>query len=104
MEGAARVFKLKQTYFLLDQLKQIGCLLAQSLIFTVTSNKVQIIRIIIQNFENHNNDIVAHTRIITGTDPVPGPDGDTGTGVLTRRQDQRYTQAESDTIIVHQVI
>lgn len=62
---------------------------------------------IIQDLEDHKDDPVRHTLIITGPDPVPfelpGPAAHTDTGVLIRRLDLRTTQEEADTIIVQQV-
>ena len=80
---------------------------AQSLLFSVVSNKVQIIRMIIQDLEEHKDDRVPHTLIITGPDPVPfastGPAEDSDRGVLIRRYDLRTTHEEADNIILQQV-
>ena len=62
---------------------------------------------IIQDLQDHKDDPVAHTLIITGPHPVPielpGPSGDTKTGVLIQRMNLRTTQEEADTIILQQV-
>ena len=61
---------------------------------------------IIQDLEDHKDDAVAHTLIITGPDPVPlelpGPD-ESDTGQVIRHHDLRTTQEEADTIILQQV-
>lgn len=97
-KGASKVFKLKLT----------SRLPAQTLLFSVTSNKVQIIEMIIQDLKLHKDDRVAHSLIITGSDPVPvevpGPVAECQTGVLIQRHDLRTTQEEADTIIVQQVL
>ena len=96
-KGASRVFKLKNP----------SRLPAQSLLFSVTSNKVQIIDMIIQDLIAHRVDRVAHSLVVTGPDPVPveipGPLASTATGILIDRHDLRTTQEEADTIIVQQV-
>lgn len=96
-KGASRVFSLKST----------SRLPAQSLLFSVTSNKVQIINMIIQDLDDHKDDRVSHSLIITGPEPVPielpGPAGETDTGVRICRHDLVTTQEEADTIIVQQV-
>ena len=62
---------------------------------------------IISDLKEHKDDPVAHTFVITGSDSVPielpGPAGDTDTGVLICRHDLRTVQEETDTIIVQQV-
>ena len=96
-KGASRVFRLKQT----------SRLPVQSLLFSVTFNKTQIINIIISDLKEHKDDHVAHTLVIKGPEPVPielpGPAGDTDTEVLIFRHDLRTVQEEADTIIVQQV-
>ena len=95
-KGASRMFYLKQT----------SGLPAQTLLLSVTSNKVQIINMIIKDLKDHKDDPVAHTLVITGPDPVslelPGLVGDNDSGVVIPRHDLRNTHEEADRIIDHQ--
>ena len=97
-KGASRVFRLKET----------SRLPARSLLFSVTTNKVQVINMIIQNLIEHKDDPVTPTLIVTGPDPVPlelpGPHVNRDTGEVICRHDLRTTQEEADTIIVQQVV
>ena len=72
----------------------------------MTFNKVQMIDLIIKDFMDHKDDVVAHTLMITGSDPIPvelpGPFDGSHTGLAIRRQDLRTTQEEADTMIVQQ--
>ena len=96
--GASRVFSLKHT----------SRLPARSLLFSVTTNKVQVINMIIQDLVDHKDDPVTHPLIVTGPDPVPlelpGPCANMDTGEVIFRHDLRTTQEEADTIIVQQVV
>ena len=89
------------------RLKSTSCLPARSLLLSVTSNKTQIINMIIQDFLDHKDDPVPHTLIITGPDPIPielpGPAFDDDSGLVIYCQDLKTTQEEADTIIVQQV-
>ena len=62
---------------------------------------------IIADLIGHKDDIVEHSVIVTGPDPVPlelpGPTGDTMIGKIIQRDDLFTTQEEADTIIVQQV-
>ena len=66
-----------------------------------------VIDMIIQDLVAHKDDPVAHSLIVTGSDPVPlelpGPAGDIDTGEVIQRHDLLTTQEEADTIIVQQV-
>lgn len=97
-KGASRVFRLKST----------SRLPARSLLFSMTSNKTQIINMIIQDFLDHKDDPVPHRLIITGPDPIPvelpTPAIDNDSGQVIYRQDLKTTQEEAETIIVQQVI
>ena len=89
------------------RLKLTSSLPAQSVLFSVASNKVQIIDMIIQDLTDHKDDKVMHPLIVTGPSPVPlelpGPIGNAESGVVIRRHDLRTTQEEADTIILQQV-
>ena len=93
-EGTSRVFRHKHLIYLHG-------------LFSVTTNKVQIINVIIKNLIDHNDDPVTHILIVTGPDPdlleLPGPRVNTDTGEIICRHDLRTTQEEADTIIVQQV-
>ena len=90
-KGATKVFKMKLT----------SRLQTAKLLFSVTSNKTQIINYIIADLIAHKDDQVTHSLILTGPESVPYelPGG----GVVTRRTDLETTQEEADTIILHQV-
>ena len=98
-KGASKVF----------QLKAMSQLPAQSVLFSVTANKVQMIKMIIQDLLDHKDDQVAHKLVITGPDPVPIElpgttlEGDTESGLIIKRHDLRTIHEEADTIIVQQV-
>ena len=83
------------------KLKSTSRLPAQSVLFSVTSNKIQIINMIIADFLDHKHDNVSHSLIVTGPDPVPFELS--GAGLTIYRQDLRTTQEEADTIIIQQV-
>ena len=90
-KGATKVFKMKLT----------SRVPAAKLLFSVTSNKTQIINYIIADLIAHKDDQVTHSLILTGPESVPYelPGG----GVVTRRTYLETTQEEADTIILHQV-
>jgi hypothetical protein len=89
-KGASKVFKMKTT----------SRLPAAKLLFSVTSNKIQIINYIIADFLVHKDDEARHALILTGPDSVPV---ELPGGVIIPRRDLETTQEEADTIIIHQV-
>ncbi|MES9879340.1 MAG: hypothetical protein ABW185_00470 [Sedimenticola sp.] len=89
-KGATKVFQMKTT----------SRLPAAKLLFSVTSNKIQVIDYIIADLIDHKDDEVTHSLIVTGPESVPY---ELPGGVVIRRADLETTQEEADTIILQQV-
>lgn len=89
-KGATKVFQMKNT----------SRLPAAKLLFSVTANKIQVIKYIVADLIEHKDDVVTHSLIVTGPDPVPY---ELPGGVVIRRRDLVTTQEEADTIIIQQV-
>lgn len=73
---------------------------AQSVVLTVTSNKEQLINLIVQDLIEHKVEVQGQRLVITGSDPVPV---EVSSGRVIPRPDLRTTHEEADTIIVQQV-
>lgn len=73
---------------------------AAKLLFSGTSNKVQVIDYIVKDLIDHRDDAVNHSLIITGAKAVPYEVTD---GVVIRQRDLETTKEEADTIILQQV-
>ena len=69
----------------------------QSVVLTVTSNKAQLIDMVVQDLIEHKDDFHEHDLIITGSDSVPW---EVSSGDVRRRLDLRTTHEEADTIII----
>lgn len=91
-KGASRVFKLKST----------SRLPKQTLMLSVTANKVQLINLIVHDLKKYPLDM-ENKLVVTGPDPTPfeciGPIG----GEVIEQPDLYNTQEEADTILVCQV-
>ena len=86
-KGASRVYTLRCT----------ACLSPQKDVLTVTTNKDQLIALIVEDLVSHNADFQKHKLVVTGRDPVPV---EIANGCVNKRQDMAITQVEGDTLIV----
>ena len=73
---------------------------AKNIILTVATNKAQLIKLIIQDFEKELNESRPNTLVITGEHPVPI---EIRNGKINKRIDMTTTQEEADTIIIQQL-
>lgn len=87
--GASREYSLRPT----TKLPQ------QKVLLTVSSNKKQLITLILDDLVSHK-DSFRSKLIVTGNDPTPV---EISQGTVTRRGDMRITHEEADTIIIQQV-
>ena len=80
---------------------------SQSALLSVTSNKQQLIKLIVDDLKKHKDDAVRNSLVVTGPEPIPvelkGPSNDEDTGKVVLRHDLRNTHEEADNIILHQV-
>ena len=91
-KGGSKVFKLKPS----------SRLPAQSVLFSVTQNKLQMIHLIMADLIEHHDDPVEHKLVLTGPDSIPVEiPGSNGSPIL--RHDLTTNQEEADTNILHQV-
>ena len=88
-KGASRVFRLQAT----SRLPQ------QTLMLSVTANKVQLINLLISDLKENPIEM-ENTLVVTGPDPIPFQ---CTAGTLSDRPDMLNTQEEADTIVVCQV-
>ena len=88
-QGASRVYSLRPT----------AKLPSQKVILTVSSNKKQLIDLILTELIHHK-DMLNGKLVITGNDPVPFQ---INQGVVSRRDDMTITHEEADTMIIQQV-
>ncbi|KAI0219559.1 hypothetical protein LSAT2_028913 [Lamellibrachia satsuma] len=89
-KGASRVYTLRCT----------ARLPPQKVVLTVTTNKDQLIALIIEDLVSHQADFQKHKLVITGRDPVPV---EIANGCVNKHQDMAITQEEGDTLIVQQI-
>ena len=89
-KGMTKVFKMK----LCSRLP------APKLLFSVTSNKVQLINFIIQDLIEHKDDEAKHSLVVTGPEKIPI---ELYCGINIRRRDLETNKEEADTIILQQV-
>ena len=89
-EQASRVYTLRCT----------ARLPPQRVVLTVTTNKDQLIALIIEDLVSHKADFQKHKLVVTGRDPVPV---ETANGCVNKHQDMATTQEEGDTLILQQV-
>ena len=73
---------------------------AKNIIFTVATNKAQLKKLIMQDFEKELNESRPNTLVITGDHPVPI---EIRNGKINKRIDMTTTQEEADTIIIQQL-
>lgn len=71
----------------------------QKVLLTVSSNKKQLIDLIVDDLVAHK-DVLTASLVVTGNDPVPVQ---ISRGVVTRREDMSITHEESDTMIIRQI-
>lgn len=88
--AATRVYNLRST----------ARLPSQKVIVTATTNKVQLIDLIVEDITAHKGEFKTHTLFITGSDPIPL---EISGGSVFKRLDMSTTQEEGDTLIVQQV-
>ena len=88
-QGASRVYTLHPA----------TRLPSQKVILTVSSNKKQIIDLIVADLEAHSEEIRGKL-VVTGNDPVPV---EICHGLLRRREDMAITHEEADTMIIQQL-
>ena len=89
-EGASRVYTLRCT----------ARLPPQKVVLTVTTNKDQLIALIVEDLVSHKTDFQKHKLVVTGRDLVPV---EIANGWVNKRHDMVTTQEEGDTLIVQQV-
>ena len=89
-KGASRAYNLRSS----------TCLPSQKVVLTVSSNKAQLIDLIVTDIVSHKTEFQAHILVVTGSSPVPL---EVKRGQLNQRTDLRTTQEEADTMIVQQV-
>ena len=89
-QGASRVYSLCPT----------AKLPSQKVVLTVSSNKGQLIDLILTELIYHK-DMLIGKLMITGNDPVPIQ---INQGVVSRRDDMTITHEEADTLIIRQVV
>lgn len=88
-QGASRVYTLHPT----------ARLPPQKVVLTVSSNKKQLIDLILADLITHK-DTLNRKLVITGNDPVPVQ---IHQGVVSRRDDMTITHEEADTMLIQQV-
>ena len=86
-KGASRVYTLRCT----------ALLPPQKVVLTVTTNKDQLIALIVEDLVSHKADFQKHKLVVTGRDPVPV---EIANGWVNKRQDMATTQEEGNTMIV----
>ena len=86
-KGASRVYTLRCT----------ALLPPQKVVLTVTTNKDQLIALIVEDLVSHKADFQKHKLVVTGRDPVPV---EIANGWVNKRQDMATTQEEGNTLIV----
>ena len=89
-KGSSRVYTLRCTAHLPPQKG----------VLTVTTNKDQLIALIVEDLVSYKADFQKHKLVVTGGDPVPV---EIANGCVNKRQDMATTQEEGDTLIVQQV-
>ena len=89
-EQASRVYTLRCT----------ARLPPQKVVLTVTTNKDQLIALIVEDLVSHKADFQKHKLVVTGRDQVPV---EIANGFVNKRQDMAITQEEGDPLIVQQV-
>ena len=89
-KGASRIYTLRCT----------ARLPSQKVVLTVTTNKDQLIALIVEDLVSHKADFQKHKLLVTGRDPVPVK---IANGCVNKRQDMAITQEEGDTLIAQQV-
>ena len=89
-KGASRIYTLRCT----------ARLPPQKVVLTVTTNKNQLIVLIVEDLVSHKADFQKHKLVVTGRDPVPV---EITNGFVNKRQDMAITQEEGDPLIVQQV-
>ena len=72
----------------------------QKVVLTITTNKEQLIALIVEDFVSHKADFQKHKLVVTGRDLVPV---EIANGCVNKRQDMATTQEEGDTLIVQQI-
>ncbi|KAJ4918215.1 hypothetical protein JOQ06_000075 [Pogonophryne albipinna] len=88
-KGASRVYTLRPT----------ARLPPQKVLLTVSSNKKQLIDLIVDDLVAHK-DVLTASLVVTGNYPVPVQ---ISRGVVTRREDMSITHEEADTMIIRQI-
>ena len=73
---------------------------AQTVVLTVTTNKQQLVKLLVDDLIEHHDEIHSHYLYITGSDAVPIQ---ITCGQITHRDDIATTHEETDTIIIRQV-
>ena len=86
-KGASRVYTLRCK----------ARLPPQKVVLTVTTNKAQLIALVIEDLVSHKADFQKHKLVVTGRDPVPV---EIANGCVNKRQDMSTTKEEGDTLIV----
>ena len=89
-KGASRVYTLRCT----------ARLPPQNVALTVTTNKDQLIALIVEDLVSHKADFQKYKLVVTGRDPVPV---EIVNGCVNKCQDLPTTQEEGDTLIVQKV-
>ena len=89
-KGASRVYTLRCT----------ARLPPQKFVLTVTTNKNQLIALIVEDLVSHKADFQRHKLVVIGRDPVPV---EIANGCLNNHQDMATTQEEGYTLIVQQI-
>ena len=86
-KGASKVYTLRCTARLPPQI----------VVLTSTTNKDQLIALIVEDLVSHKADFQKHKLVVTGKDPVPV---EIANGCLNNHQDMATSQEEGDTLIV----
>ena len=89
-KGASRVYTLRCTAHLPPQ----------KVVLNVTTNKDQLIALIVEDLVSHKTDFQKHKLVVTGRDPVPV---EITNGCVNKSQDMATTQEEGDALIVQHV-